>query len=301
MGIAGSILKKFINPVSLVRIIRMQRRRKKVARVYDDAQLKLYARILKGDFLHYGYFDDPTVQPQDITLNMVYAAQLKYAQNLTDLLPAASGEVLDIGCGMGGLLPLIEAKGWKPQALTPDKTQKHYISQKYPHLPLHHCKFEDFDGAAHAGRFDALITSESLQYLKLDIALPLLHQVSKPGAVWIACDYFRIGDKAEKSGHRWNEFVQKLAAHGWRLESERDITPHILPTIAYVYMWGNDIGRPVMEFGIEKLQTKNPGLHYAFAEAIGIIQGKVDKNLETVSPQIFAANKQYKLLTLRKA
>jgi 2-polyprenyl-3-methyl-5-hydroxy-6-metoxy-1,4-benzoquinol methylase len=279
MSIISAVLKKFINPVSLYTIIKLQRNRKKVDRVRDDAQLKLYSQILKGDFLHYGYFDDPDIKPEDISLNQIYKAQLRYAELLIEKLNGKGKEVLDIGCGMGGLLKLLAAKGYNPTALTPDNTQVHYISNKYPHIPMHHCKFEDLDGDTNAGKFDALVTSESLQYLQLDIALPLLHKISKPDAQWLACDYFRTGDKAEKSGHYWDAFLEKIKKYGWSLEYEQDITPNILPTIAFAYMWGSNIGMPLYDFGIEKLKLKAPGMYYAVEDALPIIKQKIDKNL----------------------
>ncbi len=300
MGIISGILKKFVNPVSLYKVIKLQRNRKKGDRVRDDEQLKLYSQILKGDFLHYGYFDDPNIKPEDISLNQIYNAQLRYAELLLGKLNIKGKNVLDIGCGMGGLLKLLIDRGYIPTALTPDRTQVHYIAQKHPGIIMNHCKFEDFDGEKNERKFDALITSESLQYLQLDIALPLLHKISKPEAQWIACDYFRTGDKAEKSGHYWDEFIEKANRYGWTLEYEQDITPNILPTIAYVYMWGNNIGLPLYDFGIKKLQTKAPGIYYALKDELPGIKEKIDKNLLTMNPEIFAQNKRYKLVVFRK-
>jgi hypothetical protein len=145
-----------------------------------------------------------------------------------------------------------------------------------------------------------LITSESLQYLDLDKSLPLLHKISKPDATWIACDYFRIGDGAEKSGHYWDSFLQKLTTYGWQLTFEQDITPNILPTIAYVHLWGNNIGLPLYHFALEKLEVKGPGIHYAIKSSLPILKEKIDKNLRTVDPVIFSANKKYKLMVFKK-
>jgi hypothetical protein len=300
MSIIKPIIYKFINPINLFKIIKLQRNKKRVARVRDDAQLKLYSLILKSDFLHYGYFEDPEIKPQDISLNQLYSAQLRYAELLVEKISNTSEEVLDIGCGMGGLLKLLLDKGIKPVALTPDNTQIHYITGKYPDVPRYHCRFEDLPGDENLNRFGTLITSESLQYLNLDEALPLLHKISKPDVTWVACDYFRIGDKAEKSGHYYNSFLEKLEKYGWEMTCDRDITPNILPTIAYVHMWGNDIGVPFFNFAVEKVQVKQPGLYYAIASVLPKIKAKFDKNLDTVNPVIFAKNKMYKLMVLKK-
>jgi 2-polyprenyl-3-methyl-5-hydroxy-6-metoxy-1,4-benzoquinol methylase len=294
------IIKKVVNPFELVKIIKLQRNRKKTERVRDDAQLKLYSQILKGDFLHYGYFDDPAVQAEDISLNDIYKAQHRYAELLVEKIKNTQDEILDIGCGMGGLLKLLQEKGTKPVALTPDNTQIHYISQKYPEIQHYHCKFEDIPVKENINRYGTVITSESLQYLDLDKSLPLLHKISKPDATWIACDYFRIGDGAEKSGHYWNAFLEKLKIHGWELKFEQDITPNILPTIAYVHLWGHNIGLPLFNFALEKLEIKQPGIYYAIKNIFPFIKQKIDKNLITVNPKIFAENKKYKLMVFEK-
>ncbi len=300
MGILSPLIKKLINPLELARILKMQRNRKKVERVYDDAQLKLYGQILKGDFLHYGYFDDPNIKAEDISLNMIYHAQWRYADLLASKIENTQGEILDIGCGMGGLIKILLERGMKPVALTPDKTQIHHITEKYPQVQRYHCRFEDIPLEENRNRFTTLITSESLQYLKLDEALPLLYNISTPDAQWVACDYFRTGDKAEKSGHQWNVFLEKLHASGWEIVYEQDVTPNILPTIAYVYHWGNNILKPLVDFGIGKMEVKAPGWHYAAAETIEKLKEKLEKNLRTVDPELFGANKRYKLLVFKK-
>ncbi len=293
------ILKRFINPIHLARVIRLQRNRKKVQRVYDDAQLKLYHQILPGDYLHYGYFDDPAVHPLDITLNMIYKAQDRYAEKLLELVTDANRPILDIGCGMGGLMGMMNKKGWTAIGLTPDKNQAYHIRNKYPNT-LIQSKFEELDGSQYNGHFGTVITSESLQYLQPDIALPLIDKILVQGGKWVACDYFRIGTQGEKSGHNWETFVSALNKYGFKITVEIDITPNILPTIAYVHHWGANIFIPAKNFGLEKLKVKAPGIYYAVEEAIPILEEKIQKNIDTVDPKIFATNKRYVLLVMER-
>jgi SAM-dependent methyltransferase len=299
MGLLKPIIWKFVNPVSLVKIIRLQRNRKKIDRKRDDAQLKLYSQILVGDFLHYGYFDDPKKDPAEMSLNDLYRAQKRYAEIILEKVTNTTDEILDIGCGMGGLTKMMLEKGWKPSALTPDKTQMHYLREKYPDTPKYHCKLEEFPADENIQRYGTLITSESLQYLRLDEALPLMHKILKPGGIWIACDYFRIGDAHEKSGHNWDAFREKLGKYGWEMIDDRDITPNILPTISYVHMLGQRILLPFMNFGIEKFQVKAPGIHYACESAIPKIMDKTDKYMKIVDPEIFVKQKMYRLMVFR--
>ncbi len=295
--IAG-VLKKIFYPQHLYKVIKYQRNKNKTGRVYDDAQLKLYHTILPGDFLHYGYFTDINIQPHDISLNAIYQAQLKYAELILDKITDKNSPILDIGCGMGGLIKLMVDRGLKPVALSPDRNQVHYIRNKYPDITTIESKFED--STPIENEYGTVITSESLQYLKLDVALPLLKKILKPGGKWIACDYFRTDGKGEKSGHYWEAFVGQVTKAGWKITYEQDITLNVLPTISYVYMLGNDIVKPVKDFAFEKLLKKQPGVHYIFEDLIQTINTKLDKNLEVVNPETFAANKKYVLMVLEQ-
>lgn len=301
MSIVSTILKRFLYPQHLARVIQLQRNRKKVERVYDDAQLKLYAQLLPKDFLHYGYFEDPNINPHDISINHLYKAQEDYGWQIVNHLTDFENPVLDIGCGMGGLIPLLQTKNKNIIALTPDKNQVKHITEKYKGIPVLECKFEDMPAENYRAHFGTVITSESLQYLQPDKALPLINQLLKPGGKWIACDYFKKGEAGEKSGHNWALFSAKLKQHGFKITYQRDITPHILPTIAYVYMWARQIGLPIKDFIEGKLKVKAPGIYYALESALPEINAKIDKNIDTINPTIFAANKEYILLVIERA
>ncbi len=298
-SIIKSIIKRLLLPQHLYQVIKLQRNRKKVERVQDDAQLKLYNKILPGDFLHYGYFANPNLEPMRMSLQDIFDAQLAYAHKLVALATDKQNIVLDVGCGMGGLLPLLNTAGFNTIALTPDNTQVTHIRNKYSNTVLH-AKFEAIDATNYAQKIGTIITSESLQYLQLDKALPLIDKLLLPSGKWIACDYFRNGEAHEKSGHVLASFKQKLKEHNYHITYEEDITPHILPTIAYVHMWATQIGMPLMDFGIGKMQVKAPGFLYALQEALPTINAKIDKNIKTVDPTIFAAEKQYVLMVIEK-
>lgn len=292
------VLKRVFYPNHIYKVIKLQRNKNTTDRVFDDAQLKLYSTIIPGDFLHYGYFEDPHISPLDISLNAIFKAQLKYAELILDKVSDKSSKILDIGCGMGGLLKLMLDRNLVPEALTPDKTQVAYIKSKYPSVPVYEAMFEEM--AAVENAYGTVITSESLQYLKLEKALPLLEKILKPGGKWIACDYFRTGQKAENSGHYWLQFQKEIASAGWKITYEQDITPNVLPTISYVYMWGNNIFKPVKDFAFEKLNKKQPGVNYILQNIMKSLSHKLDKSLDVVNPETFATNKKYVLMVLER-
>lgn len=83
---------------------------------------------MPGDFLHYGYFKDKGINPRDISLADLYTAQLNYAELIISKIINNSSKVLDVGCGTGGLINLLQKNKYKVVGLTPDRLQIQYIS-----------------------------------------------------------------------------------------------------------------------------------------------------------------------------
>jgi hypothetical protein len=129
-----------------------------------------------------------------------------------------------------------------------------------------------------------------------------LQRILKPGGSWIACDFFRTkpGKGGGKGGHGWDEFRREIASRGWRIDFERDITPHILPTLRYINMWARDFGQPALEFALLKLRVKQPGLHYVLEETLTMIQDVIDDNLQIICPDAFVENKKYVMLVMSR-
>lgn len=302
---AGSLFRGFIgralHPKHLYRCWRLQAQRKTTRRASNDGQLALYAQLFPNGFLHYGYFDDPDLRPEDMSLSDIEAAQARYAKQLISLMSHPDQPVLDIGCGMGGVSRMLLEQGFTPTALTPDRKQVAHIEATLPHIPVIRSRFEDLPVDAHRGKYGTVVTAESLQYLKLDIALPHLAEILQPGGSWIACDYFQMQPDGNPAGHPWESFVEQLEDHGWRISYEQDLTPNVLPTLRYIHMWATRFGLPLMEFGFKRLARKQPGLHHLLHSTMTDIEEVVHDNLGLIDPVAFAANKRYMLLKIERA
>lgn len=297
-GLIGKLCRRAFSARRLRGARRAARRQKFVARVRDDAQLKLYGELLPGGFLHYGYFEDPQICPREISLADVERAQRLYADEMLRGIGPDDGPILDVGCGLGGLSRLLLERGLEPVALSPDRHQIAHIRESYPGIETLEMRFEDLDGDAHRGRYGVVLTAESLQYLEMDVALPLIQKVLRPGGRWLACDYFRTGDQGSDS-ETWQSFAARLERHGFEVCSRRDITPHVLPTLAYLHLWGAEIARPILRFGVGKIKRKAPAVHHLLEETLETLNGRIEHHLDLVDPVIFAANYRYLLLEMR--
>ncbi|MFQ6022735.1 MAG: methyltransferase domain-containing protein [Acidiferrobacterales bacterium] len=295
------VAKKFVHPSKFLQLLRLARKSKHSPRAIDDPQLRVYSQILAGDFLHLGYFDDPSIAPEALSLHDIEQAQLRYAQLLLEQMSDKDAPVLDVGCGMGGLLSLLLEKGFSPVALTPDRAQALYITKKYPTIPIIEGKFEEMPEERYKTSFGTIITSESFQYLDLNKALSMVDRLLTAGGRWIVSDVFRIRKTAERrSGHMWEDFLEKIQETSCKIIYQQDITENVLPTLGYVDMWGRKAGLPAITFSIEKLQKKHPAIYFLLEELIEDLKLYVTSHLDLISPEIYVREKKYMLLVMEK-
>lgn len=298
--LAKAVLGRAAHPGHLWRAVNLHRTRKRDSRSMEDTQLKLFNEMIPGDFLHFGFFDKPHVLPEDMALNDIVRAQNRYADLLLKHVTDTASPVLDVGCGMGGLCKILLERGLTPVALTPDRLQASYVLGKYPGVHVIHSKFEKIPENERTRDYGTIITSESLQYLKLDRSLPLLDKMLKPGGKWIACDFFYRESSTEKSCHVWGEFVEKLAATGWKITYQQDITENVLPTLKLVHMLATRFGLPLMHFAFHRFRKKQPGVHHILQKALLSVEDFAAHGVSHVDAAAFAKKHQYMLLVMER-
>lgn len=313
--ILGQLLGRALLPHHVVRRMRRRRMHRRVPTVHADAQLLLYSRMLAGDFLHYGYFDDPEVAPERIGFDDLHRAQLRYAEKLIELVGPPGRPVLDAGSGMGGMLGLLRSAGHEVTGLTPDRFQVEHIRNTYPGVPVLHCRFEDLaadrcrDGFG--AYFGTIIHSESLQYMDPEGVFAVLGQIPGNNWQWIVADYFRRGNgegatrarrrgPRNRSGWRLDDFRARLREHGLRIVREEDVTAHVLPTLGFARLLAERIGLPALDFAIGKLRAKSPGLHYVVENVAERARDAAVRGAEVLDPAAFAARKQYLIMSIRR-
>lgn len=313
-GIRGSwilrqILGRAFLPHHVLGWIRRRRAHRRVPTVHANAQLKLYNRILPGDFLHYGYFDDPATPPEEISFDALYRAQRRYAEELTGLIEHSDAPILDVGSGMGGMLGLLGAAGHDVTGLTPDRLQVEHIRRAYPGVPVLRCRFEEMPAREHRGRFGTVIHAESIQYMNPREVFRVVRQILAPGGTWIVADYFRGGggsggsggssSRGDRSGWKLAEFRRRLAEGGFQVTTERDITPNVLPTLGFAHLLATRLGLPALDFATGKLNAKAPALHYVLENVVERARDAALRGTAVIDPAAFTETKRYLLMTIR--
>lgn len=250
----------------------LQRSTTTTDRAKNDAQLALYSKILGSGFLHYGYFDSPDVSPDDISFRDLALAQQHYASVLLNYLIDRQSPVFDVGCGIGGFANLVREQGFPVVCLTPDGHQAKFIRAKYPNFPLIQSKYEELREEDYSEYFGAVVMSESFQYINLKRAFNLTFKLLKMGGRWLICDYFRVNDTGEKSGHHLEDFLSMLREHPeFELKEVRDITKNVLPTLMFASHFIKNLGIPLVDFLEGKLMSRRPRLYYLLEEVFAEI------------------------------
>ncbi len=294
------VLLKLLSPKSLRHPINLSRNKKKKKRPHVDVTLKLFSKILPGDFLHYGYFEDVDRSPEDISINDMARAQVDYAGLLINKIKDKDSPVLDVGCGMGGLIGLLLSQGFAPVALTPDRFQIDYVQKQYPETEILNTKFEHMPLEKYKNHFGTVIMSESLQYQKIEKSLRIVDTVLAPGGTWIISDYFKKRKTRLASGFFWEAFNDQIERAGWKISYSKDITPNTLPFLNFILMWSRRLLIPLMELVLENFQNSRPGVYYLVEEVIELLKDDLNKKTDYVTPEIFARDRKYMLLALER-
>ncbi len=287
----------FINPVQWIRAGSYARKHSHFQRSANDPELHLYSKILNSRMLHYGYFDDTEIIPEEISLAMFERAQARYAGMIMEHITDRDNVVLDVGCGLGGLAGMMRSNGFETEVVTPDANQAAFIMETLPLIRCHQCKFENFEPAM---KYGTLINAESLQYINLAKAFRKAEESIQPGGKWIIADYFRTSDDS-RGGHLLSDFLGKAAEYNWKIELERNITPNVLPTLRFLTMYIGRIVLPPKEYGYEKFRLKRPRLYFLSGKLREKVDRKILKETAVIDPEIFAGRRRYMLFVLKKA
>jgi cyclopropane fatty-acyl-phospholipid synthase-like methyltransferase len=262
----------------------------------DDLELQLYQAMFNNNFLHYGYFANPPKNAESISLAQIKQSMENYAELLVERVEL-SDKVLDVGCGTGGLLVKLKAKGIDATGLTPNLKHLKHIQSLMPEQKIIQCEFEAASPALCEAPFDTVINSESFQYIDMYAGISNVRAMLKPKGKWLLTDYFRLrSDAKNKSGHLLTEFNTMITKHGFEIVEEVDLTENILPCLLFAKMLVEQIALPNLHFAVNKFFLSHPIAQFIFEPSIKAKLNNIKTH--TLDADRFRREKCYKLYVL---
>ncbi len=200
---------------------------------YQNAALDYYLSLTNSPYLHYGYWENIPVPPEDLIMPRFREAQAAYATLIANHIPQGVKAILDVGCGIGGNATYLMARGYGVDGLAPDSFQQEkFLAKTQGKAKFYLTTFEEFQAER---TYDLVLFSESTQYMaSKDIALGAA-KVLNPNGYVLLVDMLRT-DANYKEGmfsncHEVKEFQQTMEDAGFKLVETKDISEQILPTI----------------------------------------------------------------------
>jgi len=218
----------------------------------NDRALLFYRDVLGLERLHYGLW----LEDEDLTMENLKTAQLRYEDLLIDAIPEGAKSILDVGCGSGELCLRLKEKGYDVEGLSPDVNQQKMFADKVG-CGFQFTRFEEFEPPR---QYDCVIMSESCQYIPLSCLFKVARKTLKPGGRLILCDYFVTDQNAgilSKSGHDYTKFMDTATGSGLKIIEQRDITKEAAKTLDIAMLWADKIllGADILT---TKVRAKHP-------------------------------------------
>jgi SAM-dependent methyltransferase len=211
--------------------------------------------ILNMQDLHYGYW------PDDLPLvaTNLPVAQAKYTEFLMSQMPGGVRSILDVGCGAGTTARKLLDKGYTVDCVSPNGPLSGYVRQQVgDRVTLFETNFEDMNTTR---RYDLLLFSESLLFMRLSDAMTKALELLNPGGYVLICDIFRVpaeGKSPIGGGHQLPVFRETLARFPFTLEKEIDITARIAPTFDLLNDAYAQAIKPVYDLILARLSARSP-------------------------------------------
>jgi SAM-dependent methyltransferase len=272
-----------------------------------DVGLEFIRWLTGAENLHYGLWTG-----LEVTAGNLRAAQDAYTVKLFGYLPKGRLRILDIGGGAGETAKKLLALGHSVDIVVPSPFLAARCRETARGAVVHECTFEAFQGQ---GPFDLCLFSESFQYIPLEESLPKCTGLLTPGGQVLISDCFRTEAYAGRrlsgtqpgGGHQVSAFRDAVAATGYTVVAEEDITDAVAPSIDLEQRLFHVFGHGVTRISSE-VRSKRPGVHWLMSRMIGLVlsQNRRENLMQrltqtTRTSEAFRTFNRYHILRLERA
>lgn len=289
----GDLLRRAVD----IRSLLASRREARAAR-HDgrgDLELEFYQACFGNDYLHAGYFDPIPADPEEISLADLKRAMQAYTDLVATRVPDGA-RVLDVGCGTGGLIGQLRARGIDAMGLTPSAAHARYVRERHG-CEVIESRLEAIDVARWRGRFDVLTSMESFHNVPPERGVPIMRALLAPGGCWINIDYYRLhAATRNRSGRLLDDYRRTLDAAGFEVVEEIDVSAHVAPSMAFAHLVASRIVLPMIDFGIGRFFFKRPVLRYLTQDIVARQRARI--RIDGIDPATLAREKRYLLQVL---
>jgi len=211
--------------------------------------------FLKLEHLHYGYWTDGL----EVDISNLHIAQENYTSFLVSHIPDGVKTILDVGCGIGQTARRLIDMGYAVDCVSPSP----FLSERAGLLlgqssRIFKCSFEQMQTER---RYDAVLFSESFQYVTLDRGLEQTERFLNNSGYLLICDFFRIDEEengALGGGHKLTKFHEGIAHYPFKLLVDEDITEQTAPNIDLWDDAAKNVVAPVLDSSIDFLSGRYP-------------------------------------------
>lgn len=234
-----------------------------------DVGLAFIRWLTGAENLHYGLWTG-----LEVTAGNLRAAQDAYTAKLFGYLPPGPLRILDIGGGAGETAKKLLALGHSVEIVVPSPFLAARCRETAKGATVHECTFEAFSGA---GPFDLCLFSESFQYIPMAESLPKCARLLAPGGQVLIADCFRtdaykgraVHGPQPGGGHNAGAFREALAAAGFSVAAEEDITDAVAPSIDLEQRLFNVFGHGITRVS-DEIRARRRMAHWALDRIIGM-------------------------------
>ena len=241
-----------------------------------DTGLALIRWLTGAESLHYGDWTG-----LELAAGNLRRAQDAYTDRLLALFPPGRLRILDIGGGAGETARRLLALGHSVEIVVPSAYLAARCRLNAPGAVVHETTFEAFDGQ---GPFDLCLFSESFQYIPVEASLPKCRALLAPGGAVVLADCFRsdayqgraVHGPQPGGGHVLSHVRNQMAAGGWTIAEEHEITEAVAPSIDLEQGFFNVLGHGITRLR-DEMAAKRPGSLWVLRRLIGLALGPVQR------------------------